>query len=151
MQTPSNNYCIQKFLPYVYPFLLIDYIESYTAGKTITAVKNITADEWPFAGADCQFSHFPETLLIETAAQAALALYHLTFADDPRRLSPIIGRVYSEFFAQVTAGDQLKITVLAGKFMRHGGYATVDVLSRESKCAEIKIIYGVRPRIGSIW
>ena len=151
MPKPLNNNCLQKILPYVYPFLLIDYIEDYTAGKTITAVKNITANEWPFKGADCRFSHYPETLLIEAAAQAALALYHLTFCDDTERSSPIIGRVYSEFPGTVCVGDQVKFNIVAGRFMRRGGYATIDASSRNGKCAEIKIVYGIRPWTGLIW
>ncbi|MFA5260854.1 MAG: 3-hydroxyacyl-ACP dehydratase FabZ family protein [Candidatus Omnitrophota bacterium] len=151
MQILVNNLGLQKILPYRYPFLLIDRVENYSVGKTITAIKNITANEWPFTDADYPSSHYPETLLIEAAAQAALVLYHLTFADDCQRLFPVIGRVYADFSAQVNAGDHLKLTVLAGKFMRQGGYATTEIFSRESKCAEIKLMYGVVPRSPKRW
>ncbi|HOY08742.1 MAG TPA: hypothetical protein PLB05_01555 [Candidatus Omnitrophota bacterium] len=146
-----NNNDLQKALPYEYPFLLIDQIEDYILGKSITAIKNLTINEWPFAAADSQNNCYPETLLIEAAAQAALALYHLTFADDCQRSSPVIGRVYADFSAQVNAGDRLKFTVLAGKFMRQGGYATIGIFSQESKCAEVKLVYGVVPRSPTRW
>ncbi len=151
MQTFMDSHGLRELLPYVYPFLIIDYIENYTAGKTITAVKNITANEWPFTDAACQLTFYPETLLIEAAAQAALALYYLTFAADQPRFSPVIGRVYSSFSAQVIAGNQLKLKVAAGKFMRRTGYATADIFSGDNKCAEIKILYGTRGGSGSQW
>ena len=68
---------IQKILPQRFPFILIDKIIDFKMGKSLTAIKNITGNEWIFddgalAG---RGSIFPETLLIEAAAQAALVLY----------------------------------------------------------------------------
>lgn len=149
MRTSLDSHGLRKLLPYVYPFLLIDYIEYYTAGKTITAVKNITVNEWPFTDAGCQLTFYPETLLIEAAAQSALALYYLTFAVAQPRFSPIIGRVYASFSAQVMAGDNLKLKVAAEKFLRQAGCATINIFSMGSQCAEVKLLYGVRG--GSLW
>ena len=69
---------LKHILPQAYPFLMIDRAEQYIEGKSLTAVKNITADEWFFQNDEAHFhptKHFPETLLIEAAAQAALVSF----------------------------------------------------------------------------
>ncbi len=63
---------LKKILPQAYPFLLIDHVDHYTPGESLVAIKNITANEWPFSQERPQLNHYPETLLIEAAAQAAL-------------------------------------------------------------------------------
>lgn len=59
---------LQAILPHAYPFLLIDKVLDYKEGESLTAVKNITANEWPFTGDGEHTDIFPETLLIEAAA-----------------------------------------------------------------------------------
>ncbi len=66
---------LKQILPQAYPFLMIDRVEEYIEGKSLIAIKNITADEWFFQNHEDPLNttqHFPETLLIEAAAQAAL-------------------------------------------------------------------------------
>ena len=70
---------LKKILPQAYPFLMLDRVLEYTEHKHLTAIKNITADEWFFQDTDedsnqTKTKHLPETLLIEAAAQAALVL-----------------------------------------------------------------------------
>ena len=70
---------LRKILPQAHPFLMIDRVQEYIEGESLIAIKNITADEWFFQDAfegSSQIQHFPETLLIEAASQAALVLYH---------------------------------------------------------------------------
>ena len=50
-----TNVEIQKILPHRYPFLLIDKIVDFEEGKSITGIKNVTANEPQFTG------HFPGT------------------------------------------------------------------------------------------
>ncbi len=146
MSQKINNYQLHKILPHTYPFLLIDYVEKFTKGKNLTAIKNITVNEWPFTGRVNFSNRYPEILLIEASAQAALVLYYLTFEDDPNRPLPIIGRVAAEFAGDVSAGDQVRIEVTGGKYMRKGGYSFIDIFHDQQVLARIKIIYGVLPR-----
>ncbi len=92
-----NSSQIAAILPQSYPFLMIDRVVDFQKGESLTAVKNITGNEWMFGspvepfGANperrpstafgpsrrvegwCRPSNiFPETLLIEAAAQAAI-------------------------------------------------------------------------------
>ncbi len=66
---------LKRILPQAYPFLMLDRVVEYTEGQSLIAIKNITANEWFFQEAEDdpnETKHFPETLLIEAAAQAAL-------------------------------------------------------------------------------
>ena len=47
---------IQKILPHRYPFLMIDRVIEVDSGKTLTAIKNVSANEPFFEG---HFPHFP--------------------------------------------------------------------------------------------
>jgi 3-hydroxyacyl-[acyl-carrier-protein] dehydratase len=70
-----DNNQLKKILPHAYPFVLLDRVERYIPGQSLVAIKNITANEWPFLESPERLEHYPETLLIEAAAQAALVLY----------------------------------------------------------------------------
>ena len=111
---------LKEILPHAYPFLLIDRVEEYKEGEHLVAIKNITSNEWCCCG---NSSHnntlsrqtsaqgylslnqendsliFPEVLLIEAAAQAALVLYHLSKVKPGERPRYILGSVNSEFLA----------------------------------------------------
>lgn len=82
-----DSYQIAKILPQSYPFLMIDRVVDFRKGESLTAIKNITGNEWLFEG-QCRppaakespwgtTNAFPETLLIEAAAQAAILFYRL--------------------------------------------------------------------------
>lgn len=69
MELNSNQ--IVQILPQSYPFLMIDRVVDFRKGESLTAIKNITGNEWFFDDQSCRSEVFPETLLIEAAAQAA--------------------------------------------------------------------------------
>ena len=70
-----DNNQLKKILPHAYPFVLLDRVERYIPGQSLVAIKKITANEWQFLESPERLEHYPETLLIEAAAQAALVLY----------------------------------------------------------------------------
>ncbi len=62
---------IRKILPHRYPMLLVDKVLDWEAGKKITAIKNVSANEEFFNG---HFPHnpvMPGVLIIEALAQTA--------------------------------------------------------------------------------
>ena len=65
---------IREILPQAYPFVMIDRIIDFKKGESLTAIKNITGNEWVYDAEHESNPVFPETLLIEAAAQAALVL-----------------------------------------------------------------------------
>ena len=56
----------------------IDKIIDFKKDESLTATKLITGNEWCFEGGKIESDVFPETLLIEAAAQTGLCLYHLS-------------------------------------------------------------------------
>ena len=62
---------IKKILPHRYPMLLVDKVLDWEAGKSIKAIKNVSANEEFFNG---HFPHnpvMPGVLIIEALAQTA--------------------------------------------------------------------------------
>ena len=74
---------IKEYLPHRYPMLLVDRVLDWEAGKSITAIKNVTVNEEFFNG---HFPHkpvMPGVLMIEALAQTAALLSFLTMGVKP--------------------------------------------------------------------
>ena len=144
MQLDSNQ--IAQILPQAYPFLMIDRVVDFKKGESLTAVKNITGNEWMFgsSGMTSGANVFPETLLIEAAAQAALILYHLSkIKEGQKHPKYILGKAKAEFQQSVAAGDQLRIFALANKMLDTGGYSDIQLSNCDKDVAHIEIVYSV--------
>src|SRR5436190_591770 len=128
-----NYQQLKEILPHAYPFLLIDRVEAYKEGEHLVAFKNVTSNEWCVGKNSVKGDNFPEVLVIEAAAQAALVLYHLTKVKDGPRPRYVLGRANSEFFNQIQVGDQLTFKVTAGKMLATGGYSNIQVSRKEEK------------------
>ncbi|CAN5339866.1 3-hydroxyacyl-ACP dehydratase FabZ [soil metagenome] len=109
---------IKEYLPHRYPLLLVDRVLDWEAGKTITAIKNVTINEEIFNG---HFPHkpvMPGVLMIEALAQTAALLSFLTLGVKPDANSVVyfIGIDGARFKRPVEPGDQLKMEV---EILRH--------------------------------
>ena len=111
---------ILEYLPHRYPFLMVDRIESYVLGETLTAIKNVTINEPCFTGHFPGRPIFPGVLILEAMAQAAGILGFLSSGKRPdeKSLYLFVGVDGARFRRQVTPGDQLRITVDAITFKR---------------------------------
>lgn len=104
---------IKRLLPHRYPFLLVDKVLSYEAGKSLEAIKNVSINEPFFEG------HFPETpimpgvLIIEALAQASglLAFTDKAGAVETGALYFLASVDKARFKRKVVPGDQLKLRV----------------------------------------
>ena len=135
---------IAQILPQSYPFLMIDRGGDFKKGESLTAIKNITGNEWVFEGQSCQTGVFPETLLIEAAAQAALILYHLSkIKEGEKHPRYILGKLQAEFKTAVFVGDQLEIKAYATKLLYTGGYSDVEITVNSSFVSKMLLIFGV--------
>ena len=142
MELDSNQ--IARILPQSYPFLMIDRVVDFKKGESLTAIKNITGNEWVFEGQPCQTGVFPETLLIEAAAQAALILYHLSkIKEGEKHPRYILGKLQAEFKTAVFVGDQLEIKAYATKLLYTGGYSDVEITVNSSFVSKMLLIFGV--------
>ena len=104
---------IKALLPHRYPMLLVDRVLTWEANKSITAIKNVTANEEFFNG---HFPHkpvMPGVLMIEALAQTAALLSFLTMGVTPDENSVVyfVGIDNARFKRPVGPGDQLKMDV----------------------------------------
>lgn len=104
---------IKALLPHRYPMLLVDRVLTWEANKTITAIKNVTANEEFFNG---HFPHkpvMPGVLMIEAMAQTAALLSFLSTNVKPDENSVVyfVGIDNTRFKRPVGPGDQLKMDV----------------------------------------
>ena len=140
---------IASLLPQQYPFLMIDKIIEFKKDESLTALKNITGNEWNFEGRSYPSDIFPETLIIEAAAQAAIAFYQLNQSHQAAATtSPfVLGKIKSEFFESVKIGDQLLLQTKAYRMLATSGFVDVDVHRQDTKIAEVKSFYSLMQRI----
>lgn len=129
---------ISRLLPHRYPFLLVDRVMEFEAGRRIVAVKNVTINEPHFTG------HFPDrpimpgVLLCEAMAQAGGLLVQGTSRGG---LSPDIeaeedlflvltGLDHVKFRRRVLPGDQVRLEVTLQRkhrpLWKMKGVASVD-------------------------
>jgi 3-hydroxyacyl-[acyl-carrier-protein] dehydratase len=113
---------IKELLPHRYPFLMIDRVTEHVPGKSIKAIKNVTANEPCFLGHFPQAPLLPGVLIIEAMAQAAALLGELSGTDilsgnesqphrDKDALYYLVGVDKARFRRTVQPGDQLIIDV----------------------------------------
>ena len=111
---------IRNTLPHRYPFLLVDRVLEFNAGKSLVAIKNVTVNEPFFQG------HFPEkpvmpgVLILEALAQATGLLAFRSEGRDAARdsLYYFVGIDKARFKRPVEPGDQLRLSVEVLKVKR---------------------------------
>lgn len=113
MSNSLNPIDIQEILdvlPHRYPFLLIDRVTEFNAGKSIKAYKNITINEPCFTGHFPGHPIFPGVLMLEAMAQAAGVLGFKTVGKNDE-LYLYAGIDKARFKRPVVPGDRLDFIV----------------------------------------
>jgi 3-hydroxyacyl-[acyl-carrier-protein] dehydratase len=136
---------ILEHLPHRYPFLLVDKVLDYEAGKSLVAIKNVSYNEPQFTGHFPQKPILPGVLVIEALAQATGILAYKSTGTKPNgeSLYYLVGIDKARFKRPVNPGEQLVLKVEVIKHMRgvwkFNAVETVDdkmVASAELMCAE---------------
>ena len=121
-----NEEKTKALMPHRYPFLLIDYIVK-EENETITAVKNVSANEPVFNG--MEHPVLPESLLCEIGAQAGCACV-LSRPENAGKLGFFMSIENAESLVPVIPGDQLVIECnlppSKSRFGKGGCRMTVD-------------------------
>lgn len=102
---------LMKYLPHRYPFLLIDRVVDYQAGKWLKAVKNISVNEPCFVGHFPEEPIFPGVLILESLAQASGVLACLTNGKLDNELYYFASIDNARFKRPVLPGDQLVLDI----------------------------------------
>lgn len=136
---------IFDLLPHRYPFLLVDRVVEFDAGRRLRALKNVTINEPFFQGHFPGHPVMPGVLIIEALAQASGLLVQLSSEVDPNQhpLFYLVKVDKARFSRIVAPGDQLVLEVEQKRMIRRMGQfwcqATVDgqaVAEAELLCAE---------------
>lgn len=107
MELNSNQ--IQEIIPHRYPFLLVDRITDFEAGKWATGVKCVTANEMHFCGHFPEHHVMPGVLIIEALAQVG-AIAILSVEENKGKIALFRGINKCKFKKQVIPGDKLELT-----------------------------------------
>lgn len=102
---------IRAILPHRYPFLLVDRVREWEAGRRLVAIKNVTLNEPFFQG------HFPDrpimpgVLILEALAQAGGVLSLKSVPPGGRPVVYLTGVDGAKFRKPVVPGDQMRLEV----------------------------------------
>jgi len=102
---------IMGMLPHRYPFLLIDRVLEYEAGKSLVAIKNVTYNEPFFQGHFPHLKVMPGVLLVEAVAQAGGILVYLSIPEPDKKISFLSKIDNVKFRKTVVPGDQVRLEV----------------------------------------
>ena len=117
---PIDIHQIQKILPHRYPFLMIDRVIELDPGNTLTAIKNVSANEPFFPGHFPYRPVFPGVLMLECIAQASAILASIMIdAKASQKYSYLFAGIdKARFKRTVEPGDQLLIEVRFEKYVK---------------------------------
>ncbi|HSQ68917.1 MAG TPA: 3-hydroxyacyl-ACP dehydratase FabZ [Steroidobacteraceae bacterium] len=137
---------VLRRLPHRYPLLLVDRVLEHQPGKSLRALKNVTANEQYFVGHFPGRPVMPGVLMLEAMAQSAGLLAFLTanVYPDENVTFYFAGIDKARFRRPVIPGDQLILTATLQRRIRTiWKFATVAEVEGEEVCsAEMMVMPG---------
>nr|WP_297572952.1 3-hydroxyacyl-ACP dehydratase FabZ [uncultured Peptostreptococcus sp.] len=131
---------IKQIIPHRYPFLLIDRVEEMEIGKSVHAIKCITASEPWFTGHFPDHNVMPGVLLVEAMAQAG-AVSILSMEENKGKLAFFSGIKNAKFRREIVPGDRLDIYVEITKMRKNYGTGAGKIYCGQDLCVEAEISF----------
>jgi len=105
---------IKEILPHRSPFLFVDRVIKFKAGKEITTEKDLSLDDWFFAGHFPGKPIMPGVLISEALAQTSGLLLGLTWKEESQFINHenrilFLANVNMKFTAPTKPGDVLRL------------------------------------------
>ena len=117
-----NSLELMEYLPHRYPFLLVDRISAFEAGKSIVGIKNVTINEPFFQGHFPGHPIMPGVLILEAMAQVGGVFAQLSRDVNTDEVPYFVGIDKARFRRPVLPGDVLRLELLLLK-VRRGIYS----------------------------
>ncbi len=108
VQAPFGRDEIESILPHREPFLLIDEVLEFEAGKRVVARRTVREDEWYFAGHFPGRPVMPGVLIVEAMAQTG-AVAVLAQEENRGKIAYFAGIDDCRFKRIVEPGDELQL------------------------------------------
>lgn len=137
-----NKEQIMEIIPHRDPFLLIDEVLEMEVGKSITAVKHVSADEYYFKGHFPQEPVMPGVLIVETLAQAG-AVAVLSMPEYKGKTAYFGGIKNAKFRQKVVPGDDLKLVVTLDKMRSRAGTGSCEAFIGEKLACKCDILFAI--------
>jgi len=109
MNLPLSVIDIMSYLPHRYPFLLVDKIVEFEAGKRVVGIKNVTMNEPFFQGHFPGHPVMPGVLIIEAMAQVGGVFAMISDNIGNDSVTYFAGIDNARFRKPVVPGDVLRI------------------------------------------
>jgi len=138
---------VMELLPHRYPFLLIDRVNEFEEGKSLTAIKNVTINEPFFQGHFPGQPIMPGVLVLEAMAQATGLLAFSSMGDAHKsKLYMLVGIDKARFRGQVIPGDQLVLNITLKRNMRGIGMYQCEARINGDVVAEAEMMCSAQDR-----
>jgi 3-hydroxyacyl-[acyl-carrier-protein] dehydratase len=145
LPTPIEIGRILQLLPHRYPFLLVDRVIAFDAGKTLTAIKNVTINEPFFPGHFPGHPVMPGVLILEALAQASGLLVMLSAPELAKDSLFYFAKIDDARFSQIVKpGDQLILKVTQKRMMMGMGQFETEALVDGKVVASAKMVCAQR-------
>ena len=132
---------IMEIIPHRYPFLLIDKVTQLEENK-VTAIKNVTANEYYFQGHFPIEPVMPGVLIIEALAQAG-AIAILSKDEFKGKIAFFAGINNAKFRRKVVPGDTLRLEVELIKIRGKAGIGYGIAYVEDKKVCEGELTFMV--------
>lgn len=133
---------IKEIIPHRDPFLLIDEIVEMESGKSVVAMKYVSADEYYFQGHFPQEKVMPGVLIVEALAQAG-AVAILSMEEHRGKIAYFGSIKEAKFRQKVVPGDVLRLEVVMERLRSKAGYGKAKAYLGDQIACECEIMFAI--------